>query len=174
MASVLARRYADAAFQVARDRDRVEQRGAALKRARAIIADPRVSAVLTNPRAGISERTGLVDGLLAELSPPARNLVRLLVTRGRVHLLDDVVTEYAAMAEAASGVLRAVVTAAVPLDGAAAQRIQAALAGRFGQSVRVEAVRDPGIIGGLVIRVGDRVIDDSVRTHLQQLQAAMA
>ncbi len=174
MASALARRYAAASFEVGRQRDRVDALGQDLQRARAIIGDSRVQAVLTNPRVSMTHRAGAVAQLLSDLSPPARNLVSLLVTRGRVHLLDDVVTEYLAIAEAASGVVRAVVTSALPLDDATATRIERALAGRLDRTVRVERVHDPEIIGGLVVRVGDRVIDDSVRTHLQQLQATMA
>ena len=174
MASALARRYAAAAFDVGRERDRVPALGQDLQRARAIIGDPRVQAVLTNPRVSMSHRAGAVAQLLADLSPPARNLVTLLVTRGRIHLLDDVVTDYLAMAEAASGVVRAVVTSALPLDDATARRIERVLTGRLDRKVQIEPVHDPEIIGGLVVRVGDRVIDDSLRTHLQQLQATMA
>jgi len=174
MPSALARRYADAAFQVARDEKRIDAVGTDLARARALVRDPRVRTALSNPRVSVPERGRLVDGLLAGSSPTARNLVRLLVTRGRTQILDDVVTEYQAMSEAASGVLRAVVRSAVPLDAAAARQLEAALAARFHKPVRVEAVHDPTIIGGLLVRIGDRVIDASVRTHLQQLQAALA
>ena len=98
----------------------------------------------------------------------------LLVTHGRFRLLDEVVEEYGRLVDEASGVLRIVVRSAVPLDRDASRRIEGVLAVRFGRAVRLEAVHDPEIIGGLVIGIGDRVIDDSVRSHLQQLQAATA
>jgi F-type H+-transporting ATPase subunit delta len=108
------------------------------------------------------------------MSAPARNLVRLLVAHGRFALVPEVVAEYRAMVDAASGVLRIVVSSAVPLNRAAERRIEGVLAVRLAHPVRLETVHDPALIGGLVIRMGDRVIDDSVRSHLQQLQAAMA
>ena len=70
--------------------------------------------------------------------------------------------------------MRAEVTTAVPLDEKTEREISNALSERLGGSVQITLREDPAIIGGLVIRIGDRVLDDSVRTHLQQLQAALA
>jgi F-type H+-transporting ATPase subunit delta len=174
MASALARRYAQACYEVARERVSVDPIGADLERARDILGDSRVRAVMANPRVSIDERSTLLAGLLEGISAPARNLVRLLVEHGRFELLAEVVAEYRGLADAASGVLRVVIRSAVPLQRSASRHIEGALAVRYGHPVRVETVHDPEIIGGLVIRIGDRVIDDSVRSHLQQLQAAMA
>ncbi|MGA9112986.1 MAG: F0F1 ATP synthase subunit delta [Candidatus Dormiibacterota bacterium] len=174
MASALARRYAEACYDVARERVGVEPIGADLERAREILGDPRVRAVMANPRVTIVERNGALTGLLAGLAAPARNLVMLLVSHGRFRLLDEVVEEYRHLVDEASGVLRIVVRSAVPLDRTASRRVEGVLAVRFGRAVRIEAVHDPEIIGGLVVGIGDRVIDDSVRSHLQQLQAATA
>ena len=174
MASAIARRYAAACLAVARERDLVEPVGADLERARSILGDPRVRTAMTNPRVTVAERTDLLAGLLEGISAPVRNLVRLLVDHRRFALLDDVIAAYSQLVDAASGVLHAVVSSAAPLDPADARRIERALTGRFGKPVRLEPVHDPEILGGLVIRVGDQVIDDSVRTHLRQLQASMA
>jgi F-type H+-transporting ATPase subunit delta len=174
--SALARRYAAACFAVARDRNVVDEVGRGLDEAAKLVDDPRVQAALSNPRVTVSERLELVLGALsaAHLPQEVRNLVHLLVSRGRSHLVAAVAAEYAALREEATGVLRAVVSSAVPLDAAAAGRIEQVLSRTWGRPVQVEAEHDPAIIGGLVVRVGDRVIDDSIRTHLQQLQAAMA
>ncbi|MGA2283203.1 MAG: F0F1 ATP synthase subunit delta [Candidatus Dormibacteria bacterium] len=174
MASAVARRYAEACYAVARERVSVEPIGAELERARDLLGDARARAVMANPRVTIAERSDALAGLLAGLSAPARNLVLLLVAHGRFQLLGEVVAEYRRIADAASGVLRIVVRSAVRLDSSRSRQIEGVLAVRFGRPVRVEAVLDPAIIGGLVIGMGDRVIDDSVRSHLQQLQAAMA
>jgi F-type H+-transporting ATPase subunit delta len=174
MASALARRYAAACYEVARERVSVDPVGAELERARDILGDARVRAVMANPRVSLKERSAVLEGLLEGMSAPARNLVRLLVAHGRFALVPEVVAEYRAMVDAASGVLRIVVSSAVPLNRAAERRIEGVLAVRMAHPVRLETVHDPALIGGLVIRMGDRVIDDSVRSHLQQLQAAMA
>lgn len=174
MASPLARRYAEACYEVARERVSVDPVAAELERARDILDDVRVRAVMANPRVSLEERSAALDGLLEGMSAPVRNLVRLLVAHGRFALLTEVVAEYRAIVEAASGVLRIVVSSAVPLTRAAERRIEGMFAVRLAHPVRLETVHDPALIGGLVIRMGDRVIDDSVRSHLQQLQAAMA
>ncbi|MGO8687529.1 MAG: F0F1 ATP synthase subunit delta [Candidatus Dormibacteria bacterium] len=174
MPAALARRYAEACYAVARERVSVDPIAAELERARDLLGDARVRAVMANPRVTIDERSAALDGLLEGMSAPAANLIRLLVAHGRFGLLADVVAEYRAMADAAQGVLRIVVTSAVPLSRTASRHIEGVLTVRFGRPVRVEAVHDPQMIGGLVIRMGDRVIDDSVHSHLQQLQAAMA
>jgi F-type H+-transporting ATPase subunit delta len=174
MASPLARRYAEACYEVARERVSVDPVAAELERARDILSDAQVRAVMANPRVTLEERSAALEGLLKGMSAPARNLVRLLVAHGRFALVPEVVAEYRAMVDAASGVLRIVVSSAVPLNRAAERRIEGVLAVRLAHPVRLETVHDPALIGGLVIRMGDRVIDDSVRSHLQQLQAVMA
>ena len=77
-------------------------------------------------------------------------------------------------ADAASGLTRVEVTAAVPLDGALEKDIRDTLARQLGGSIHTTVRQDPSIIGGLIIRIGDRVIDGSLRTRLQQLRAALA
>ena len=174
MAAALVHRYAEACYEVARERVRADPVAAELERARDILGDARVRAVMANPRVTLEERSAVLEGLLEGMSAPTRNLVRLLVAHGRFELLSEVVAEYRAIVDAASGVIRIVVRSAVPLNRAAERRIEGALAVRLAHPVRLETVHDPAVIGGLVIRMGDRVIDDSVRSHLQQLQAAMA
>ncbi len=174
MASALARRYAEACFEVAAEQGVAEEMARALDRCAEVLGDPGVEAVLANPRVSTEERLSLVLGVLEGLPEPARNLVRLLVQRGRGHLAADIAALFRSMVESASGITRAVVTAAGPIDDAMRRRIEEALAARLGTRVQVETVEDASIIGGLVIHIRDRVIDDSVRTRLQQLQAAMA
>jgi len=174
MASAISRRYAAAYFQVARDRDRVDAWGSDLERARAILTDARVHVALSDPRRGASQRIGLAMALLDHLAEPTRNLARLLILHGRLGILDDVVTEYRAMQEGASGVVHAMVAAAVPLDAATRAQVSRVLGERLGRRVQVETVQDPAVVGGLVIRIGERVIDSSLRSQLEQLQAALA
>jgi F-type H+-transporting ATPase subunit delta len=112
----------------------------------------------------------LTDGL----AQPTRNLVRLLVERGRSSILGAVLERYRALADAESGLTRVQVTAAVPLDQRLEQDIRDTLAQRLGGRIETTVQQDPSIIGGLIIRIGDRVIDSSLRTRLQQLRAALA
>jgi F-type H+-transporting ATPase subunit delta len=173
-ASILARRYAEAYFALARDAGDVAGWRAQLAALAGVLADPKVSEALANPKTSLTERVRMGLQLLDGVSTPARNLARLLIERRRVGLAGEILAHYDDLADRASGVVRAEVTTAVPTDAALEEQIRTALSAKLGSDVQTVVRSDPAILGGLVIRVGDRVIDDSLRTHLQQLQAALA
>jgi F-type H+-transporting ATPase subunit delta len=173
-ASILARRYAEAYFALAQeagDIDGWREQFAAVAEA---LTDPAVSDALANPKTSLPERVRQGLQLLDGVSPEARNLARLLIERRRVGIAPEILAHYDALADKASGVVRAEVITAIPVDDALEKRIRDSLRKQLGQDVETTVRTDPSIIGGLVIRIGDRVIDDSLRTHLQQLQAALA
>ncbi len=171
---VIARRYAEAYFQLAREAGRIEQWGDELPRAVEMLEHPAVAEAMRNPRVPQADRVKLVMDLLDGLDQPVRNLVRLLVERGRSGILGAVLERYRALADAESGIIRVQVTSAVPLDQTLRERVTDTLAQRLGGQIQTTVQQDPSIIGGLIIRIGDRVIDGSVRTRLQQLRAALA
>jgi F-type H+-transporting ATPase subunit delta len=171
--TAIARRYASAYFDLASDAKAVEARGEDLGRAVETLGNPEVLDALGNPRLDLADRVRLALDLIDGLGEPVRNLVRLLVERNRVAALPGVLEQYRVLADRADGVVRADVTSAVPVSDAQRRAITAALREGFGANVEVELRTDAAIIGGLVVRVGDRVIDNSIRTHLQQLQASL-
>jgi F-type H+-transporting ATPase subunit delta len=171
---VVARRYAEAYFDLAREAGRIDAWRDDLARAVEMLENPTVAEALRNPRVHIRDRVRLMMDLLDGLQQPTRNLVRLLVERGRAGVLPTVLSRYQALADAASGLTRVEVVAAVPVDEALERRIAEVLGERLGGRVRTTVRQDPDILGGLVVRIGDRVIDTSLRTRLQQLRAALA
>src|SRR5579872_1283222 len=116
VSEVVARRYAEAYFQLARNAGKIEARGADLARAVEMLEQPAVAEAMRNPRVPITDRVRLVLDLTDGLDQETRNLVRLLVERGRSTILGAVLERYRALADAASGLTRVEVTAAVPLD----------------------------------------------------------
>ena len=172
--SVIARRYAHAYFDLARGAGDIDGWRRELAGVAEVLGNAEVAVAVQNPRLPLSRRVGLTLDLLDGASPTARNLARLLVERRRTALLPEILDYYDELADRESGVLRAEITTAVPIDEKLEREISKALSDRFGHSVQSTLRHDPSIIGGLVVRIGDRVIDDSVRTHLQQLQAALA
>ncbi len=171
--SAVARRYAAAYFALAQDAGEVDKRRDDLARAVATLANQEVLDALGNPRLDVADRVRLALELVDGIGEPARNLVRLLVERNRIAALPGVLEQYDILADRAAGVVRADVTTAVPVSDAQRKAITEALRESFGDKVLVEVHDNPSIIGGLVVRVGDRVIDNSLRTHLQQLQASL-
>lgn len=170
---IVARRYADAYFGLARDAAAIDRYADDLARATETLGNTEVLDALGNPRLDVADRVRLALELIDGVGEHARNLVRLLVERNRIALLTVVLGQYRVLADRDSGIIRAAVTAAVPLSAAVEKQISATLRERFGSDVQIEVHEDRSILGGLVIRVGDRVIDNSLRTHLQQLQASL-
>ncbi|HEY7928071.1 MAG TPA: F0F1 ATP synthase subunit delta [Candidatus Dormibacteraeota bacterium] len=173
MASSIGRRYAQAYFDLARQQGRIPEWRDHLVRSVQTLADPQVAAALANPRLTLSDRTRLALDVLAGVAEPARNLVRLLIERGRTAVLGELVETYDALTDRDSGVIRADVTTAVAVDDDLRMRIARALGEKLGAAVQTEVHQDPNILGGLIIRIGDRVIDNSVRTRLAQLRTAL-
>ena len=174
VSDAIARRYAQAYFDLAQEAKALDARGEELQALAEQLGDPHVVSALANPRLKGDQRTALVLALLEGRSTPLRNLVRLLVDRGRFSALPQVAAHYRRLADRASGVVRAEVIAALPLDKSEATRIGRTLAERLGGNVQTTVTHDPELLGGLVVRIGDRVIDGSVRSRLQQLRTALA
>jgi len=172
--STIARRYAEAYFDLAEQAHELAAWRAGLARSAAVLSDRRVALILHNPRLRMAERTRFALEVLDDVAEPARNLVRLLLERKRIRILPVVLEHYDLLVDRATGVVRAEVTSAVPVNAALEKSITTTLRRRLGADVQTVVREDPALIGGLVVRVGDRVIDGSVRTRLQQLQASLA
>ncbi len=172
--STIARRYADAYFGLAEQAGDLDGWRKGLAEAVEVLNRPDAALVLQNPRLSLGERTRFALELLEDTADPARNLVRLLVERKRIRILSGVLEHYDLLVDRASGVVRAEITTAIPVNAALERTITEALRQQLGTDVQTVVREDPDLIGGLIIRVGDRVIDGSVRTRLQQLQASLA
>jgi F-type H+-transporting ATPase subunit delta len=173
VATAAARRYARAVFELATEEKRVDQWSAQLAALRDVMSDPQVAGVLANPTIPSEERMKLLsagDGLSQE----AVNLARLLVEGDRVREIDGVVEEFDALADEAAGRVRATVTTAVQLDQDDRDRVARELSARLGKEVSMTVVVDPRILGGLKLQYGDRLVDASVATRLQQLRRRLA
>lgn len=108
------------------------------------------------------------------LDQQALNLAVLLLENGRVEQAAEVLAEFDTLADAAEGRVRARAVTAVELGEDERRRLEEDLARRFGGKVRLETAVEPEIIGGLVLRVGDHLVDASVRARLQQLRRRLA
>jgi F-type H+-transporting ATPase subunit delta len=114
----------------------------------------------------------VIDGLLARISaaPHTRNLVYLLLDGERLASLEAISREVDAMIEARAGRMLAEVTSARPLDHAQLSQITAALEQASGKKVSVTKREDPGLLGGVVAKLGDTVYDGSLRTQLRAMR----
>ena len=166
-----ARRYAEAAFELA-TRDRALGAYAeGLELAAAIAGQAAVLGVLRNPARPLRQRTDLVDTLLAERVPEAvLKLVGLLVQRGRIDRIGAVAAEYRRLLNRERGVVEAVATSALPLTADETEALQKKVAAMTGKTVDLRVEVDDALIGGLTVRVGDTLYDASVRGRLERLR----
>lgn len=134
-----------------------------------------LAALLKNPEVSRDAAAKAVDAVaeLLKLSPLTRNFLGVLAANRRLASLPDVVRAFTAIAAAARGEVTAEVTTAHPLDDAQLAQLAEKLKVREGRSVTVKAHVDPAILGGLVVKIGSRMIDSSIRTRLNSLAQAM-
>ncbi len=175
MASAAAKRYARAIFELAQAESDIESWGKRLATVRALLEDPIAHGLLTNPALPRSQRQAAVTALVGEKAgTEARNLALLLVENRRVDDIGAVVEEFEILADAAAGRVRATVTTAVELSAADRTKLESNLKTGLGRDVRLLADVDPGILGGLVLKIGDHLTDASIATRLQQLRRRLA
>jgi F-type H+-transporting ATPase subunit delta len=166
-----ARRYAEAAFSLAREEDALDRWAADLATAAGIMSMPEAARVVGNPAVPVQARRDVIGALLGtRVSPPVVKLVLLLSERGRVDILPAVSSEYRRLLNRERGVVEARVTSAIPLEAAEIEALRDRIAGTAGGTVDLTTAVDPALIGGLTVRVGDTLIDASVRGRLERLR----
>jgi len=169
--STTARRYAEAAFQLATRDDALDAYADGLDAAAQVLGDERVLALVRNPARPLKDRIDLVNGALGKRVPdPVRKLAGLLVERGRIDRLAAVAAEYRRLLNADQGVVEAVATTAAPLTGDETVALQRKIAQMTGRTVDLRVEVDESLIGGLTVRVGDTLYDASVRGRLERLR----
>ena len=169
-----ARRHAQAVFQIAREQDSLDKWQADLDEIASAFGDPDLGRVLESPRIRPDQKQELAGQRLAGLDPLARNLASLLVSKGRVALAGDIAGEYKSLLDDHRGVGAAEVTTAVPLDSQAEKRIMDQMSKATGKRITLTSSVDPDIVGGIVIKIGDRLIDGSTRTKLSAMRNSLA
>ena len=141
---------------------------------RIVAHDPALRAVLTDRGLDNDRKAALLAGLLSDRTrPETLRLITSLVSAPRGRTLEDGLAEYARLAAEIRERSVARVTSALRLTDAQEERLAAALARTLGRQVQLQVDVDPSVIGGLVVRVGDEVIDGTTRHHLRAARVAL-
>jgi F-type H+-transporting ATPase subunit delta len=164
------RRYATAIFQIAQEKNDYDKWQADLQKMSVAAADASFLDVLENPRLALDVKAGFLKGILPGLSPLAVNLALLLVSRDNAGIIPQIAVEYTALLNEARGVASAEVITAVPLDNTDREKIRTQLSALTGATVEIKTEVDPGILGGVIARVGGKLLDGSTRTKLAALK----
>jgi F-type H+-transporting ATPase subunit delta len=174
VATAAAKRYARAVFELAQQDGTVDEWARRTAKVRELFDDPEVAAVLKNPTIPTAQREGLVATAPRLFDDEATNLARLLIESGRIDEATEIDEEFQRLADDAAGRVRATVTTAVELEGEDRERIGRELSKRLDKEVKLSVIVDPRILGGLKLQYGDRIVDASVATRLEQLRRRLA
>ena len=164
-----AKRYARALFEIASQRDTVDAWAGDLRVVRETLQNEELKAFLEHAKIPLSRKVETIGQVLGEADQAVRNLLSLLVSRGLVELVPEVEEEYLQLLNELKGREQVEVQSAVPLEAGERERVTQYMAGLIDKEVLLDTGVDPSILGGLVIRVGYRLIDGSTRTRLDQL-----
>jgi F-type H+-transporting ATPase subunit delta len=175
--SGVAGRYASALYTLASEQRQTGEIASALKIVSDMIAESAdLRRLLRSPVFSVEEQTKAFDAILekAGVSGIAANFVRLVASKRRLFALTDMIKGYNQLYDAARGLTRAEVTSAAPLTDEQVAALKEQLRGKAaGQDVEVSVKVDPALIGGLVVKLGSRMVDGSLRTKLNAIRTAM-
>ncbi len=169
-----ARPYAKAVYDIAAEADELESWGDALANMAAIVVDEQMSEMLENPDTGKQEKGELIITILADkLTDKQQNLVRLMAENGRLKLMPDVARQYEVARAKAENIIEAEVISAFELSAEQTSDITNTLKNKLGCEITLSTSVDETLIGGVIIKAGDTIIDASMKSQLDSLALSL-
>jgi F-type H+-transporting ATPase subunit delta len=172
----VARRYAKALLTLGKEDGNYPEYGEAISGFAALLQrEPELKDALLNPVHSRDDRRKLLLRMidLLQMPPMVANLLQLMFDKLRLNALDGVAMAYQQLLDVVDNVSRAKVKTAIHLDEATQDRLRQTMEKLTGSTVMMEVEEDPSIIGGIVARVGDLVLDGSVRTQINSLRESL-
>jgi F-type H+-transporting ATPase subunit delta len=168
------KRYAQAAFELALEKGTLQDWRTGLNRVAGIVADRRLMRMLENPKLSFEAKKAIFKESLGTMDPLVVNLVYLLMSRGRLKILGDISKHYERLLDRHHGIVHAEVLTAVPLNDEDRQRFARQFAELVGHTVIIDSRVDPSIVGGFKAKIGDVLIDGSIRNTLESMKKILA
>jgi F-type H+-transporting ATPase subunit delta len=165
--------YAQAAFELALAKGDFESWQQGLGRLAEFTRDEEVLTVMENPKVPFEAKMGILKERMGKVDPWVLNLAFLLASKDGLRLSVDIEKQFRLLMEAHQGIDRAEITTAVPLTEGDRTLISRRLGERVGRKVLLDMRVDPSVIGGLVVRIGDTLLDGSIRQNLDTLQKTL-
>ena len=167
---VYAKRYSQAVFEIALERKELDRWQTDLRKIASLSEDATFIAFLESPRFHFDDKARLLSERLSDINPLALNLVYLLIARGRLSMVGDIADGYQRLLDGYRGIERAEITTAVPLDDEDKQRLEERLGAIVGKKAVLKPEVDSSVIGGIVARIGDKLLDGSTRSQFMALK----
>ncbi len=170
-----ARRYAEAIFEIAERDGNVETWLEQLQTVAAAVSDDAIVRGLEDPNVAIENRLAALDGSLgSDAIAQMRNLLSLIVRRRRVEMLPQVAREFRRLYNQQVGIVEATAVSAAPLDEQELAALRSRLEQMTGGKIELDTKVDASLLGGIQVRLGDLLIDGSVRGRLERLRNRLA
>jgi F-type H+-transporting ATPase subunit delta len=172
----LAGRYATAVFELGQEQRSIEALEKDFASIRAAIAgSPDLARLVRSPVFGQEEQVRALSAVLSQMgvSTLAKNFVLLIASKRRLFVLNDIIAAFEKMVANMRGEVQATVTSARMLNDGELTELKAVLKAKLGREPRLETKVDPSLLGGLVVKVGSRMIDTSLRAKLNGIRMAM-
>ncbi|MFC2016231.1 ATP synthase F1 subunit delta [Chloroflexota bacterium] len=169
-----ARRYSQAVFEIAMERQELDRWQSDLRKIAILGEDAAFTPLLESPKLHFNEKVKLLSERLSDINPLALNLVYLLVARGGFSMVVEIAGEYQRLLDSYHGIEEAEVLTAIPLDDEDKLRLEERLGGVVGKKVVIKPKVDSSLIGGIVARIGGKLIDGSTRSRLEALKRELS
>ncbi len=169
-----AKRYSQAVFQIALEKGELERWQSDLGKVTSLGRDTALTALLESPKVRFGDKTRLLSERLADINPLALNLVYLLVAKGRLNMAGEIADEYQRLLNSYRGIEEAEVFTVIPLDDEDKQKLGERLGIMVDKKVVIKSEVDSSLIGGIVARIGGKLIDGSTRSRLDALKRELS
>lgn len=169
-----ARRYAEAIFEIARESGQLNEWKSDLGKIVTLLESPEVGALLENPKLHFETKVKFLKERLADIGPMALNFLQLLIARNRLSIAGEVYSQYHELVDSYQGIEHARVVTAVALSDDEKEKLKGTLRAMTGKEIVLTSEVDPGVLGGIVVRVGDKLINGSTLTRLLALKKELA
>jgi len=168
--ATIARPYANAVFELAKERRALDEWSRQLQLSAAVAAQPEIVEIIESPATTNLEKSNVLARVCGDdLSREAKQFLQVLARNKRLHLIGEISTQFETLRAQEEASLDVEVVSAFELSEADHRRLVEALGRRFGREIQLSARVDESLIGGAIIRAGDTVIDGSVRGKLEKL-----
>lgn len=165
-----ARRYAQAVFEIALEKKELERWQSDLQKIVSAVGDATFLAAMESPKIKFDDKIRLMSERLGDINPLALNLVRLLIAKTAIGMIGDIAKEYQRLLDNYHGIEPAEVITAISLDDEDIQKLTENLSAIIGKKVVLKSEVDSSVIGGIVARVGGKLLDGSTRSKLFALR----
>lgn len=168
--AALARPYAEAVFLMAEEKGQLDQWSDMLGFLKQVTSDELLKKISDNPKVSKEALQGaMVDICEGQMDDNGLNLIKLLIKNNRLQLAGEIAEQFEVKKAEIGGIIDVTVTSAFPMADSDKDELTKSLSNSFGKQVKISVEEDSSLIGGMIIRAGDKVIDGSLSGQVQQL-----